>query len=112
LPPGAYQFTAKAEGLTETVSGKLIVSALQTELINTQADFGLLRDISKKHKGEFMSARDIEKLAAKIKANTAVTSVTYNEKKPDELINLKWVFFLLLFFISAEWFIRKYEGAY
>jgi hypothetical protein len=112
LPPGAYQFTARAEGITETVSGKLIVSALQTELVNTQADFGLLRDISKKHKGEFMPANDIEKLAAKIKANTAVTSVTYNEKKPDELINLKWVFFLLLFIISAEWFIRKYEGAY
>lgn len=112
LPPGAYQYTAKAEGITETVSGQLIVTALQTELVNTRADFGLLRDISNKHKGEFMPASDIAKLASKIKANTAVTAVTYNEKKPEELISLKWVFFLLLFLISAEWFIRKYEGAY
>lgn len=112
MPPGAYQFTANAEGIEETISGKLIVTALQTELVNTTADFGLLRDISIKHKGEFLMASEIDKLANKIKANTAVTSVTYNEKKPDELINLKWVFFLLLILISAEWFIRKYEGAY
>jgi hypothetical protein len=112
MSPGAYQFTANAEGIEETISGKLIVTALQTELVNTTADFGLLRDLSQKHKGEFLQASEIAKLADKIKANTAVTSVTYNEKKPDELINLKWVFFLLLILISAEWFIRKYEGAY
>lgn len=112
LPPGAYQFTAKAEGVAETVNGKLIVSALQTELVNTTANFGLLRDLSKLHKGEFFQSADIVQLADKIKANTAVTSVAYNEKKPDELINLKWVFFILLLLISAEWFMRKYEGAY
>ena len=45
-----------------------------------------------------------------LKKNNSITSVSYNEKRPDELINLNWIFFLLLFIISAEWFIRKYNG--
>jgi len=112
LNPGAYQFTAKAEGINETVSGKFLVTALQTELVNTRADFALLRDMSKKNNGEFVPTEQLKSVAYKIKKNTGVTSVTYNEKKPDELINLKWVFFILLGLISLEWFIRKYEGAY
>lgn len=112
LNPGAYQFSAKAEGINETVNGKFIVTALQTELVNTKADFAILRDISKKYNGELILAENIERLSDKIKQNSSVTSVTYNEKRPDELINLKWVFFILLGLISLEWFVRKYEGAY
>ena len=29
-----------------------------------------------------------------------------------ELINQKWLFFLILFLISLEWVIRKYQGDY
>jgi len=40
------------------------------------------------------------------------TSVIHSEEKFDNLLNLKWVFFLLLALISAEWFLRKYHGGY
>lgn len=112
IPPGNYTFSAKADGQTETINGKFLVSALQTELVNTRADFGLLRDMSTKHKGRFVLARDVDKIAELIKSNTDVTSVSYNEKKPEELIKLKWMFFILIALIAAEWFIRKYEGGY
>jgi hypothetical protein len=80
-------------------------------LVNTKADFGLLREMAKNNAGQFYTAEKFEACIEDLKKNNSITSVSYNEKRPDELINLKWIFFLLLFIISAEWFIRKYEGA-
>lgn len=112
LNPGIYAYTATLLGTNESISGKVMVTALQTELVNTRADFGLLRDLSRKTGAQFIPARQIQSLAEKLKANDQVTELTYSEKRPDDLINLKWVFFLLAGLIAAEWFIRKYEGGY
>ena len=112
MPPGPYRFTAQAEGLPDKVNGKVLIMPLQTELVNTRADFGLLRDLAKKHKGGFFKAAELNKAIESIKKNTAITSVSYTEKRLDELINVKWVFFLLIILLAAEWFIRKYEGGY
>ncbi|MBL7838452.1 MAG: hypothetical protein JNM67_13110 [Bacteroidetes bacterium] len=112
LNPGIYTFTANIQGTNENISGKVMVTALQTELVNTKADFGLLRELSKKYNGQFIPGEKINTLAEQIKNSEKVTELTYFEKRPDDLINLKWVFFVLAGLIAAEWFIRKYEGAY
>jgi hypothetical protein len=111
LNPGIYSFKAKAIGTNEAVNGKLVVKPLQIEMVNTKADFGLLRSLAANNSGKFFSAEKLESCIEDLKKNANITSVSYNEKRPDELINIKWIFFLLLFLISAEWFIRKYEGA-
>jgi hypothetical protein len=111
LNPGIYTFNAKANGINETIKGKLVVKPLQIELVNTKADFGLLREIAGNNSGQFYQAEKLESCIENLKKNTNITSVSYNEKRPDELINIKWIFFFLLIIISAEWFIRKYEGA-
>jgi hypothetical protein len=112
LAPGTYTYVAKTTESTETISGKIIVKPLQLEMINTRADFGLLRSMSQKHNGQFVYANELNKLKELIVKNQNVSSISYNEKKPDELINLKLIFFILLGLLSLEWFIRKYEGAY
>ena len=111
LNPGIYTFKAKANEINETINGKLLVKPLQIELVNTKADFGLLREIAGNNSGQFYPAEKLESCIENLKKNTNITSVSYNEKRPDELINIKWIFFFLLIIISAEWFIRKYEGA-
>ena len=39
-------------------------------------------------------------------------SVIHTEEAYKALINLKWVFFVLLLLISIEWFSRRYWGSY
>lgn len=111
LNPGVYTFKAKASGITETISGKLLIKPLQLEFLNNQADFGLLRRMSKNNSGKFYKAQDLNTCMEDLKKNKNISSIAYHEKRPDELINIKWLFFLLLILISGEWFIRKYEGA-
>ncbi|HEY1045454.1 MAG TPA: hypothetical protein VGF79_03375 [Bacteroidia bacterium] len=112
LAPGQYTYVVKADGITETINGKIIVTPLQTELVETKADFGLMRELSRKHQGKFMTLNEAGNLAQIIKNNEKVSSQSFNERMPDELISIKWVFALLLLLLTAEWFIRKYEGGY
>ncbi len=112
LPAGIYQYKASAEGIPDKLNGQILVTHLQTELLNTTADFGIMRQMANKNNGYFYKASALDVALQNIKKNTSITSVSYLEKKTDELINLKWVFFLLLFLLAFEWFIRKYEGGY
>ncbi len=112
MPAGIYQFKAKADGIPEKIEGQILITPLQTELLNTTADFSLLRQLSTKHNGAFYKATELKTALENIKKNTDITTVSYIEKKTDELINVKWIFFLLLTLLTFEWVVRKYEGGY
>jgi hypothetical protein len=55
--------------------------------------------------------RVLEKLSQDLAAGEARATI-HTEETFNPLINLKLVFFLLLFVISLEWFLRKFAGSY
>ncbi|MFL5763644.1 MAG: hypothetical protein ACJ77K_06850 [Bacteroidia bacterium] len=114
LPVGEYKYDAKVKvgEKVYTQHGEFSVSALQVELTNTVADHRLLYGLSKKHGGELVYPADLQSLSDKLNAREDIKTVSYSEKKLDDVINLKWIFFLILLLLSAEWFMRKRNGAY
>lgn len=114
MPVGEYSYEAKVK-IGEKIflqHGKFSVSALQIELSNTTADHQLLFSLAKKHNGEMVYPNELDKLVSKLNSREDIKSVSYSEKKLSDLINLKWIFFLLLGLLSIEWFLRKRNGAY
>jgi len=71
----------------------------------------LLRTLSNETGGKFYNSNQVSSLAGDLQ-QTKVASLIHSEETFNQLINLKWVFFLLLGLISAEWFLRKYMGSY
>ncbi len=113
MPVGEYKYEAKVKvgDKMYTQRGDFSVSALQVELINTVADHQMLYSLAKKHSGEMVYPNDLENLVKKLNAREDIKSVSYSEKKLTDLVNLKWIFFLLLTLLSFEWFMRKRNGA-
>jgi hypothetical protein len=113
LKEGVYRFRATTAigNKTEEVTGQFLVKAQNIEAQNLTADFQLLRKLSAESGGRFYSADQIPNLTSDI-SNIKATSLIHSDESFDQLINLKWVFFLLLALITAEWFIRKYSGSY
>jgi hypothetical protein len=113
LKEGIYKYTSATtlNGKEEKVRGQFLVTAQQAELQNLTADFDLLRKLSNSTGGKFYNTSEIDKLKADLSKKEA-TSVIHSEEKFDNLLNLKWVFFLLLALVSAEWFLRKFYGGY
>ena len=92
--------------------GEFSVSPIQVEFVNTVADHQLLYNLARKHDGSMVYASNLADLLGLIGDRDDIKSVSYTQKRLKELINLKWVFFLLLILLSAEWFLRKRNGAY
>jgi hypothetical protein len=95
----------------ERVGGEFAVMARQAELQNLTADFDLLKKVSANTGGQFYPLARADDLNASLQAKKA-TSVIHTEESYSSLVNLKWVFFLLLMLVSMEWFARKFFGSY
>lgn len=113
LPAGAYKYTASAQlnGKTETASGQFTIEQEQLELLNTTADFAMLRELATQNGGKFVAATKIEELLNYLKSNLPKDLVRSTEEL-SELIQMKWIFWLIVGLLSVEWFTRKWKGSY
>jgi hypothetical protein len=113
LKEGVYRYRSRTtlNGSPAEVRGEFAVVERQAELQNLTADFDLLKKLSANTGGRFYKASETETLQAFLK-QTEATNVIHSEETYESLINLKWVFWLLLVLVSAEWGLRKYHGSY
>ncbi len=113
LPEGIYQYTATTSLNNEnyTSSGEFTIRSLQIEKLNLTADHNLLRRLSEESGGEFFMPSAIENMVSTITSQKAKGRIYTNEAYLP-IINLKWIFFLLLILVTTEWGIRKYLGSY
>ena len=114
LAAGVYRYqatTALNGGKTEEVTGEFIIKDLQLEALNLTADFGMLRQLAAQTDGSFVKPAQIQQLIDKLTTEKAPDRLDSTEEMT-ELINRKWLFFLLLLLIAFEWGTRKYQGSY
>ncbi|WKN32572.1 VWA domain-containing protein [Porifericola rhodea] len=113
LPEGVYQYTATAEinGEQMQSSGEFTVRSLQIENLNLTANHQLLRELSSNTGGKFFTQNNLGQLAAQLQTQEARGKI-YTSQAFLPIINLKWLFFVLLILVSLEWGLRKYMGSY
>lgn len=91
-------------------SGIITVKEIVSEKINTVANHQLLYQMANESGGKLVYRNQIQQLATIINSNQNITSITYSHKQLTDLVQLKWLFFLILLLLSIEWFLRKYNG--
>lgn len=113
LKEGVYRFrnSTVINGKKEEVVGEFIVSGQQVELQNLTADFALLRKLSDQTGGKFFHHTQLAALESEL-GGKEVTGKILSEEIFDSVINMQWIFFLLLLLITLEWGARKYFGSY
>ena len=114
LPAGFYHYTAKVQwGNKNYVErGKFQINSILLEANSTIANHQLMQNIATKYGGEMIFPNELLKLLETLKNNDNIVPVIYEENDLKEVVNLKWIFFLLLLLLSVEWFLRKRNGAY
>jgi hypothetical protein len=113
LKQGIYNFKASLvlKGKTEISEGRFAVKEIQTEALNTRADFNLLRQLAKQNGGEFYPLENAEQLLQKLSTLKA-TAVIHSSEENREILFFKWLCFILLLLAASEWFVRKFKGGY
>ena len=114
LSVGNYSYLASTKLGTNAykAEGKFSISALQLEELRTVADHKVMYKLASQHHGQMYHANDFEKIADDIQAKNQLKPILYDTFLTESAINLKWIFFLILILLSAEWFLRKYLGGY
>ncbi|GAA3970521.1 hypothetical protein GCM10022246_23840 [Pedobacter ginsengiterrae] len=112
MAAGNYSYTASTSlgGKKFTASGSFYVNALIAEYQQTTANHQLLNTISKQSNGKLFMPADLLKIADEILKNENIKTISYEDRKYDELINMKWLFGLILILLTTEWFLRKRNG--
>ena len=113
LKEGVYRYRSRTviNQKTEEVRGEFAVVERKTELQNLTADFDMLKKLSANTGGKFFKASEMESLNGLLE-RTQAKSIIHTEETYDSIINLKWIFWLLLVLVAAEWGLRKYYGSY
>ena len=112
LPAGLYRFQARATlgGQAQQDAGELLVQSQPLEALESKADHNLLAQLSRRSGARLYFPSQFDRLAQDIlKAN--YKPVISSEEDLQDLINLKWIFFVILAFLTVEWAARKYSGS-
>jgi hypothetical protein len=114
FPIGEYRYKAKVKAGDKiyTKTGIFNVHALNLESLCTTADHKLLYNISRKHDGKMFYPNQLDELLKAINSRNDIKSVSFTQNRFNEMVNLLWVFILILILLSVEWFLRKWSGNY
>lgn len=114
LPPGNYTYKARVTlGEEEfTDSGEFSIKKLQVEYSDVIANHQLLYRISSENNGALYYPGQLDALVDQVKNAKEIVEISYTRKELSDLLNYKLIFFIVLLLLGAEWFMRKYNGAY
>ena len=114
LPEGSYTFAANTNYAGEDLNaqGVFSVKPLNLELSQITANHSLLYLLSDRFGGEVFLPGEMDDLKQALSSSNSIAPELYTIEKTQGAINWRWLFFVVLLFLSTEWFVRKYLGTY
>lgn len=113
LKPGKYDYQISTTFNNKEISkkGSFIVNPSILEYKNLKANHELLQSISENTNGNFFNRADWFNVVDSLKNHPKFKTKVYSSDQLSELINYKWIMFIIVLLLSIEWFIRKYSGS-
>jgi hypothetical protein len=114
LTAGNYTYEAKIRWQSENFEarGAFSVLPLQVEFTNIVADHRLMYGLAGRFGGEMFMPSQMGDIVNLIRERDDVKPVFYLEKSYLELIDIKWLLFLIIGLLAAEWVFRRIAGGY
>ena len=109
MPAGEYSYTAKTNlgKISHQADGQFVVTEQQAEFKQSLANHQLLFTMAEQNSGKMLFPNQLNSLPEMIRKNETVKTISYEDRKYEELINLKFIFFLIVALLGVEWFLRK-----
>lgn len=114
LPEGIYKYRAHATlgGVEYNASGTFTVESIGIEAQDLTANIERMRSLASQTEGKHYYITDIQQFTKDLQNDERITSISRQETRYDDLINLKWLLFSILGLITLEWLLRKIFGIY
>ncbi len=112
--PGVYNYSAHVSygGKQFNRKGEFVVTALNVESAVTVANHHLLYNLAGRHGGTMLYPGTMQSVKDLLAKRDDIKTVVYAERRYTDLINIFWVFVLIVTLLGIEWFLRKRAGEY
>ena len=110
LGAGDYTFTVSTNGENISKSGELKILNFNVEQQFLNANVPKLKAIAENSNGKAYFIDNTEELLKQLIDDPRFATVQKSSKKVVPLIDFKYLLAFIAFFLSVEWFIRKYNG--
>ncbi|WP_293301346.1 hypothetical protein [Pedobacter sp. UBA4863] len=112
FPQGNYTYIASTSlgDKKYTANGAFYVNAVIAEYQQTTANHQLLNTMSQQTQGKMYMPASLLSIADDLEKSGQIKTITYEDRRYEEMINLKWIFAVILALLSIEWFFRKRNG--
>lgn len=110
LPAGEYNFTVSVSNEAVSSSGSFTILDFNVEQQFLNADVSKLHRIAQNTDGKAYFPTQSELLINALLSNTNYQNIERSEQKVVPLLDWKYLLFLIVLALAAEWFIRKYNG--
>lgn len=95
---------------SQLVKGNFIVLPFELEQQFTRANFKALLGLANKFEGKTYLLDNSNELLEDLEVNNKFNTIQKVTKQKFPIIQWKWLLALIVLFLSAEWFTRKYFG--
>jgi hypothetical protein len=115
LDAGKYEWRAftEYEGKKYEKTGAFVVRKLELEALDSRANHNLLYQLAQiGDRGAFYLFSDRANFINDLNERSDITSIGYESFSFKNLIDYKWIFFLVVILFAIEWFMRRYNGSY
>jgi len=110
LASGNYNYEVSVVGEDITKSGTFKITEYQLEEQFTNANSKKLLKIANKTDGKLYFKEEFKKLKYQLLENKSFYITQKSIFKEQNLIDWKWILCCIIFLLSLEWFMRKYQG--
>lgn len=113
LPSGSYRFisTVNYNGKKLIKKGKFKIITKDLEKFDLVARHGVLNKLTSATNGKLYNLNQVNTLIENLN-NKDAKPIIYYGQKTKKIIDFKWLFGILLFMLSLEWFVRRYNGTF
>lgn len=110
LIAGDYSYEVSVIGLDIKNTGRFKITEYQIEEQFTNANVNKLQQLATKTGGKLFYKNQMTDLTKQLLENESYYTLQKSSVKQQNLIDWKWILFLVITLFTAEWFIRKYYG--
>ncbi len=112
LWPGTYNYKAQTLMGSKRIEkkGKFVVEEMNLERATSKADVFVMKQLANSSGGNFYFLNESEKMTKEVLAREDIKPIEHSSVEMKELIHNKWIFFLIIMLLGAEWVVRKRYG--
>lgn len=92
--------------------GEFVVTDISLESLNLNSDFTLLNELASSTKGAFYPFKNWNKMIKDLERRDEISSIRYQEVAMNDLLDYKFLFFIIILLFALEWTIKRWFGAY